>query len=466
MLNKFKKIIHNKYSRFSEFIFLRYLLLIFSISIALFITIPIFFNYEQKTEVIKTHLLENYNFELNNFEKIKYKIFPFPGLELSKVEINFKSVDGKFNVNKVRIYSNFLSIYNFEKFNSNKIIFKDGEFKIQISNFKFLIKQLFNEKKNFSFDNLNLKMFDKKVSVVTLNNIKLSNFGYNKNLIRGKVFDKNFKVKIDDNYRNINFKLINVGIKADINFIENKKNKSKFGTFKSKILNTNIKSEFEYDENAIKIFNSYFRNKNISFRNKSEIILTPFLDTTSVFIIEEFNTQMFKKIDLIKFFEFKNILRKVNNKSEIIFKPKKFNRKFFDDLNLKIDLAYGRMNYSSKLLISNGIFKCGGSVNFLEEFPLLFFDCYLKSVSKKEFLKTFSVRSKNKNEIFNLNFKGNFNILSSKVNFKKISMNDNYEASKEDLKYFKNTFESIFFDMSFLNIFDFKKIKEFIVEIS
>ena len=52
------------------------------------------------------------------------------------------------------------------------------------------------------------------------------------------------------------------------------------------------------------------------------------------------------------------------------------------------------------------------------------------------------------------------------MNFKNISVNDSYEASKEDLKYFKSSFENIFFDKSFLEIFDSKKLKEFILEIS
>ena len=45
-------------------------------------------------------------------------------------------------------------------------------------------------------------------------------------------------------------------------------------------------------------------------------------------------------------------------------------------------------------------------------------------------------------------------------------MNSNYVASKEDLKYFKDIFERILFDESFLEIFNFKKIKEFIKEIN
>ena len=92
MLNNINKIIHNKYSKFFEFIFfLRYLLIIFFISIAIFLTVPFFFNYEKKAEVIKLHLLENYDFKISNYSEIKYNIFPLPNLELSNVQINFKS---------------------------------------------------------------------------------------------------------------------------------------------------------------------------------------------------------------------------------------------------------------------------------------------------------------------------------------------------------------------------------------
>ena len=45
-------------------------------------------------------------------------------------------------------------------------------------------------------------------------------------------------------------------------------------------------------------------------------------------------------------------------------------------------------------------------------------------------------------------------------------MNQDYKASKEDLKYFKQSFENILFDENFTRIFNFKKIKEFILEIS
>ena len=66
----------------------------------------------------------------------------------------------------------------------------------------------------------------------------------------------------------------------------------------------------------------------------------------------------------------------------------------------------------------------------------------------------------------NLKFQGNISILNNKINFKTILMNENYNASKEDLKYFKKSFERIIFNESFLDIFSLKKIKNFILEIS
>ena len=64
-----------------------------------------------------------------------------------------------------------------------------------------------------------------------------------------------------------------------------------------------------------------------------------------------------------------------------------------------------------------------------------------------------------------MNFVGNLNVFNNKINFDKINMNENYEASSEDLKYFKRAFEDILFDKDFYNIFDIEKIRKFLKEI-
>ena len=133
---------------------------------------------------------------------------------------------------------------------------------------------------------------------------------------------------------------------------------------------------------------------------------------------------------------------------------------------MKFDLAYGRLNYSKKLLISDDIFQCKGNINLLEEFPLLFFDCSINSEARRDLLKKFNIDIKKENESFNLNAKGNLNILNRKINLKDVSLNENYKATSEDLNYFKENFENILFNENFLGIFNFDKINKFILEIS
>jgi hypothetical protein len=88
------------------------------------------------------------------------------------------------------------------------------------------------------------------------------------------------------------------------------------------------------------------------------------------------------------------------------------------------------------------------------------------SSDKKKFLKLFSIKYKKKNESLNLHAKGSINLLSKKINFKKILVNEDYQASKEDLNYFKQIFETVFFQKDFLGILNSNKISEFILEIN
>ena len=142
----------------------------------------------------------------------------------------------------------------------------------------------------------------------------------------------------------------------------------------------------------------------------------------------------------------KYILKRINAKNEVIFLSKRFNRSLVEKLNLKIEMAYGTVNYTKKMKIMNYLFDCKGDINFLEEYPMLFFNCLI-------FLDE-------KSNIFEAKVIGSLNILNNKVNFKKISSTKDYKASKEDLSYFKNAFENILFNENFLKIFDRGKIKK------
>ena len=80
--------------------------------------------------------------------------------------------------------------------------------------------------------------------------------------------------------------------------------------------------------------------------------------------------------------------------------------------------------------------------------------------------KKIGLRSNLKNKEISIKITGNLNLINQKINFDSIIMNKKNRLNEEDLKYYKTTFENILFDKNFLKIFDLKKIKKFILEIS
>jgi hypothetical protein len=467
MINKFYRGIHNKYSTLFKFIFfLRYLFVTFFISIALFLLIPHFFDFKKKDGIIKTHLLKNYSLNIINYESIKYNSLPIPNIEIINASSSLNSDSVKLDTEKLKIYPKLINIYNFKDFEAKKIILNKNNLSLNTNELKILSNYIYELKNKITINDLELKILREDKLLTNIQKISFSNYGYKKNIIRGQLFKKKFKIKIENSFKEINFKLLNTGINIDFDFKKNKKNFFSTGVIKAKVLNSNLKLDFEHNEKKIKIDNVYFRNKELSFNNNSIITYNPFFSIISNYSIEDINIKLFENLNLNKILRSKSIIKKINSNNVINYKSKKFSRNLIDDLNFNIDLSYGRLIYLTTFLISNNSFNCKGDSNLLDEYPILYFNCSIRSEDKKSLLNFFLVKYKTKNQPFNLDIDGNLNLLNNKINFYKINMNKDYVASKEDLKYFKDTFESVLFNEDFKNIFNLNKIKEFILEIS
>ena len=466
MINKIFKLIHNKYSRYFKFIFfLRYLLSVFFIFITLILIIPNFFDYKKQSSVLVEHVFRNYHLKIDKFDKIEFQSLPSPRIKFKNVLIKLEKDTLNLNTKDLIIYPKLFSIYNFKNFKFNKLILNENKITLepfQVKNFFF--KTLNQEKKIF-LKNLDLNIANKNQSIIKLKNVKFSNYGYKKNFVTGDIFNKKFKLEIKEFNKNLKFTLLNSGINLNLHFKDLQNQNKISGILKSKILNNNLKFDFDYDYKKLNIYNSYFRSKNISFKNNSRIIFEPFFDMSSNIEIEEINKDFFKMINFNKLLKEKDLIKKINIKNDIKYEPKKFEQSLIDQLSLKIDLAYGRLIYQKKFSISGSLFKCSGDINFLEDYPLIFFDCSIISEDKKKLFKTFSIKIKNENEIFKLYTKGSLSLINKKINFKNISVNENYNASDEDLKYFKDVFEEILYSENFLKIFNKRKIKKFILEV-
>ncbi len=465
MINKTYKIINNKFSRFSKFIFfIRYLFGIFFVAIILFIITPHFFNYKNKDEVIKNYLYQIYGINIKKIDSIKYSSLPTPHLKINNVISNLYLDDIELNITNLKIYPKILSIYNYNNFNLRKIKIENSNLNLNFEDFKLLRKNIFTSRNNIIFDNLSLDIKEDKTNIIKLKEIEFKNFGLKKNIIRGKVFNQKFKINLDDKLRNFKFKLLSSGIFAKLNITEINETSSTKGYIDGKVLSSSFKLDFLHDKSSIKINNFFFRDKSLSFDSKGSLKLLPYFHIILESEIKDIDLNLITDLNIKKILNYKDLIKRINAENIIIFNSKKFRGPQINSFNFKSNLAYGRLKVEKNIKIIDNAFICKSDIDLLEKFPVLNFNCSINSEDKKKLLKLFKINYKPKNEILNIYIKGNINVLNNKINFNKIET-DNYQATKDDLKFFKTTFENTLFDKDFTNIFDLSKLRNFIIEI-
>ena len=465
MINKLRKLIHNRFSRFFKFIFfLRYLFGIFLISLFLFLSIPNFFDFKKKEEIIKVNLLKNFNLEIKSTKGISFESLPTPHLIIHKVNSSFYKKDIKLNVDKLIVYPKLTSIYNFGNLKIEKIKFINATLAANFNEVNLVSSNIFKSDKKINFENLKIQIQENKKNLFNIKSIDISNYGHNRNIVNGEIFGRNFQIKIKEKLKDFEFDLYNAGISASLNLNDIDAIK-KIGQIKGKILKSNFKLNFTYDEN-LKINKFYFRDKNLSFNTSGLINIQPYFETDFVTEIMSINKNFFYNLNINELISLKKYLKTINSNNTFIYKSSKFSSNLINQLYLETKLAYGRLSLKKNFQIESTNFRCSSDINILENYPVLNFECSIDSSDKKKFLKKIKIKHGTKHESFDILIKGNLNVLNNKINFDEIEMNSNYKATSEDLEYFKKTFEEILFDQNFIKIFNLEKIKKFILEIS
>ncbi len=466
MINKIYKTIHNKYLKFFKFFFfLRYVFIIFTVAVILFLFIPKFFDYEKKQDIIKEFLTNHYNLEVRDFNSIKFNIFPKPNLLIDGV--NFKTQDESFSINskKINVFLSLKSIYNLKDLKPNKVKLIDTEIEINIDNALTIIEYLNKLKHKIDINNLNIDFVQKEKTIFKVEKINYRNYGAKKEQINGKIFDKVFKFTFKNNYRKLNFEIVDTGIFAKF-LIDKYNNLSSFsGTSKINILDTYTKLNFIKKQNSIKLSNSNLKNKNLSIFFDSSLTFEPFFTMNSKIIIKKIKKKLIKNINLEKIFENKEIIKKVNSYTVINYSKSKLVNGFITDNNLELSLTHGKLDYFNKILFIGGFLECNGDIFLGEEYPRLNFNCKINFNDRKKFIKYFSLSNTINESKYKLTANGSINILNNKINFTKINLNENYIAKEEELNYFKKLFEKFLFDEGFVDIFEKRKIESFLKEI-
>ena len=208
------------------------------------------------------YLSQNYGLEIIDIKNVKYKSLPTPQLQINNIKAKFHTKYENFEIKELTIYPELFSIYNYDNFQSRKIKLKNGDLEINLKDFKNFNKRIFKLKKKFSFQNISLKVTENKNEIIEIKNIQFFNYGYKKNIINGDIFNRKFKINLKDDFNKIDFKILDTGISAKLNIIEFDKGWLKDVNLRGKILKSNFKLNFRFEEDKIKIKELFLEIKN------------------------------------------------------------------------------------------------------------------------------------------------------------------------------------------------------------
>ena len=466
MLNKIYKNIHIKKSKLFKFLFyLTHIIVLFLIAFSLFLSIPKFFDYKKKVEHVREYLNKNYNLKLKNFSLIEYNVFPLPNLLLKNVNLELENKPISLSSKEIKIYLKLKDIYNKKAIISQKIYIDKPSVSLNIDSFKELLKYLTELDKKLSFKHGAIDLLKDNKTLFTIKKLNYSNFGFKKNQFSGNLFNKKFKATIKGKNEDINFKILDTGVKAYLKFDRIDPDETVIGSSRINILNNFLKLDFRFREGEIEIVKSIFRNRNLSITSTGLIKLNPFFNLNLDTTINKIDKNFFENISLKKVILNKEIIKKINGSNKIRYKIKASKKDITENIFLKIDLAYGRLNILKEIDILGGKIICKGDSIITEDYPRLFFNCDFDIKDKKKLFKKISLLNKYNDNTFILRVSGNLNVLNKKINFEEISIDNLYTANNEDMEYFKYSFEKVLFNEGFFNIFHISKIKNFLREI-
>ena len=401
MINKIYKTIHNRFSIFFKFVFfIRYLFVVFFVAIFLFLTIPLFFDYKKKELLLSGQLFQSYGLKIKEIEIIKYQPFPVPHLQLINCSGNLFSNDIDVKINNLTLYPRLSSIYNFSNYQIHKVKLYRSRVEIDANQINGLIKKFLSLENKIFLRDLVLRVQNDKINLVNLKSINFKNYGFKRDIIDGEIFDRGFEIKFSDKYKNLKFKLLNTGVSAEVDLENIEEGSVKKGKLKSKLLTSNLKLNFIYDNNSFKINDLFFRNRKLSFDGSGNLKINPFFEIILNSDIRTFRPEIFSNLDLSKFLTMKNLIKKLNSQININYNTRKFSNNLINDISLKTKLEIGRLSVLKIFSFINSNVVCKGEVNLLEDFPVLDFDCSVVSPDKRKFLKTLNIDYQKKKRVF------------------------------------------------------------------
>ena len=447
------KNIKRKISVFNRYLIL---LIVFLFLYLFYLSIPGLYNYERLQRDLTTKLSKEFNLNASLSGNITYKILPTPNFEILNVILNTDS-DEFAQIKKMKVYISALKLQNQKNLEIKKIVFLETNFNINKNSFKYINnyfkKKSFGKKIEIKKSKVFFRESKEKKDAIVLYSIKKSKIFYdkknnhNKMNINGSIFNTKFDLNFLRNIENqgttkfeLSLKQISTSIKNELIRLVSNKNHYK-GKTSISILDYKIKTNYNIKDKLILI------SSDKSTKNKKFINLSGKINTSPFYYDIKIDLEKINIIRLVEFFfQIKNLLQKN------ILLHKNFNGKFsininslsniklFDQANINLKFANGKLIFDDTVLISKKI----GKLNFIDsklielnEKQLFKAKILFEINNSKEFYQTFQISKNNRiklNDIYleiehNLN-SNNFNINQFLINSKFI----NNSLKEKDVK--------------------------------
>ena len=337
----FKKNFSKSLNTIDQKLFLSIAVIFFTI-ISYFL-IPAFYDENKIRAQLENQMLDQYNLKVKLDKTLKYGLFPKPHFLSKNTKIEYNTNDLAAS-NNTKIFISINNFFSSDNLKIKNLTFKQTDFKIKKSNFRFFIDLLNNDKSDYDINFLNSKFFylDQNDDIIFLANLKKLDY-----LFQDSVFKK-FISKIN---------IFNIPISLEVK--HNISEKKFFTEINSQPLRLNIKDSSNYEGKNIDgqlDFTIINKNKkiNYSLKNNSLNIYTTDKEFTSDINIKPFflsSNLKFYQIDLKKIFKDNSIL--VNFLKSEILNNKNLNAEmsissktlkdvnFLDSIKFKIVLKEG-----------------------------------------------------------------------------------------------------------------------------
>ena len=359
--------------------YLRYLILIFIISVTVLFITPKLFKHVNKIDKLNYILKNQHGLTLKNYNDIQYKVFPQPNLEIKGAKIFIGNEEFNLKIERLKIYTNIIGLYFSDKILLKKIKFTANFFENDLSGFYL------PEKHN--------------------------NYLY-------------FEVK-------------NIGVVSKF-FLDNKKIPPKFsGKIKFKVLGNNFLINFDFDQKLL-FKKSVYKNKNVHANFDGEINFNPFFQFIIFADLKKLNIEKFKFEKIYHLISEELSNRKLNGEIKINNLTNKIKGE-----NNQINIIFENGNISSKILnfsLANLDIEMNFYLKRYPTYNNLDYKLLIKSDNINEFYKIINLKKDKKNTKVDLIVEGNINLSAQKYYFNKVEINKK-KLNKEKLITLKNYFD-------------------------